>query len=165
MTETSIRAFEMRDWEDVAELFMAPNCRWGTLQMPFQSKDDIKRKLENPPEGMHRLVAEHGDSGRVVGMLGLHPLRGRRAHVGYIGMFVHDDHQNQGIGSRLMETVVDLADNWLNLKRLELTVYTDNERAVHLYEKFGFVHEGIHLAYGYRDGEYVDTHAMARVRI
>ena len=27
--------------------------------------------------------------------------------------------------------------------RVELTVYSDNERAIHLYEKYGFVKEGV----------------------
>jgi putative acetyltransferase len=57
-----------------------------------------------------------------------------------------------------------MADNWLRIVRLELTVYTDNPAALHLYEKFGFVIEGTHRAYALRDGTYVDTYCMARVR-
>ena len=57
-----------------------------------------------------------------------------------------------------------MADNWLNLKRVELQVYTDNARAIHLYEKFDFVIEGTHKAFAFRDGEYVDAYSMARVK-
>ena len=35
----------MNDWEQVAELFPAPNCRRGTLQMSYQSRDEIKQRL------------------------------------------------------------------------------------------------------------------------
>jgi len=160
----SIRAFEMADWEDVADLFLAPKCQWGTLQMPYQSRDDIKRKLENPPSGMHRLAAVLQGENKVVGMIGLIPGSRRRAHTGDIGMFVHDDYQNQGIGSKLMEAAIDLAEGWLNLTRLELTVYVDNRRAIHLYEKYGFVIEGTMRRYALRDGVFVDSHTMARVR-
>ena len=59
---------------------------------------------------------------------------------------------------------IDLADNWLDLSRLELTVYTDNEPAMRLYKKLGFVVEGTHRKYAFRDGVYVDAHCMARVR-
>lgn len=38
-----------------------------------------------------------------------------------------------------MTAILDIGDNWLNLKRVELEVNTDNPVAVHLYEKFGFV--------------------------
>ena len=66
--------------------------------------------------------------GKVVGHLGLetHPNRWRRRHVGYIGMAVRDDWQGRGVGTALMEAALDLADKWLNLKRIELQVYTDN---------------------------------------
>jgi len=68
------------------------------------------------------------------------------------------------IGGLELTATVDLADNWLNLKRIELEVYTDNAAAIHLYEKFGFVIEGTKRKYAFRDGEYVDAHVMARVR-
>jgi len=74
-----------------------------------------------------------------------------------------DDYQSQGIGSKLMEGVLDLAENWLNLKRIELTVYTDNEPAIHLYKKYGFAIEGTFHNYALREGSYVDAHAMAKV--
>jgi L-phenylalanine/L-methionine N-acetyltransferase len=47
-------------------------------------------------------------------------------HVGSIGMAVRNDWQGRGIGTALMEAALDLADNWLNLTRIELRVYTDN---------------------------------------
>jgi putative acetyltransferase len=61
-----------------------------------------------------------------------------------------------------MEAALDLADNWLNLTRVELTVFTGNVAAVALYEKFGFEIEGTHRRYAFRNGEYVDAYAMAR---
>lgn len=165
MFEVTIRAFEMNDWEDIAELFLAPLCRWGTLQMPYQSRDEIKQKLASPTSKLHRLVAviDEEQKQRIVGMVSLHTYHNRRAHVGGLGMSVHDDYQNRGIGSQLIKAVVDLGENWLNLKRLELTVYTDNPSAIHLYEKYGFVIEGTLRKYALRAGTYVDAYAMAKV--
>jgi len=142
MTEVTIRAFEMADWEDVASLLLAPNCQWHTMQMPYQSRDAIKQRLENRPRNFWSLVAVVEDNQKVIGEVGLQTSQGRRAHVGQLGMFVHDHYQNQGVGSQLMEAVINLSQNWLNLKRLELTVYTDNPSAIHLYEKYGFAIEG-----------------------
>ena len=47
--------------------------------------------------------------------------------------------------------MLDLADNWLNLTRIEPSVYTDNAAAVVLYEKFGFEIEGTHRRYAFRN--------------
>lgn len=165
MTNVKIRAFEMADWEDVAVLFLAPNCRWGTLQMPYQSRDRIKQKLESSPPSIHRLVAVIEENSRaiVVGLISLQALSDRRSHVGQLGMFVHDDYQNRGIGSQLMAAIIDLAENWLNLKRLELQVNTDNPAAIHLYEKFGFEKEGTLRKNAFRDGKYIDAYTMAKV--
>ena len=164
MTNFQVRGFEMAHWSDAADLFLAPECCHGTLQLPYQSRDEVKRKLENPPPNMHRLLALLPDASRAVGLLALRRHEGRRAHVGDIGMFVHPDFHGQGVGSALMQSAVELADRWLDLKRIELTVFVDNERAVRLYEKFDFVREGVLRGYAYRDGEYVDTLAMARLR-
>ena len=79
-------------------------------------------------------------------------------------MGVHDDWQGKGIGTALMRACVEMADKWLNLTRLELEVYTDNEAAIRLYERFGFEREGTLRQYAFRDGQYVDSYLMARLR-
>jgi putative acetyltransferase len=79
-------------------------------------------------------------------------------------MSVHDDYQNQGIGTLLLRAAIDLAENWLNISRLELTVFVDNAPAIRLYEKHGFVKEGVLRRYAYRDGTYVDVYTMARIK-
>ena len=47
---------------------------------------------------------------------------------------------------------------------MDLDVYVDNEPALRLYKKFGFVIEGRLVDYAFRDGEYVDVYIMARLR-
>ena len=64
----------------------------------------------------------------------------------------------------MMGVCLDLADNWLNLTRLDLRVCVDNSPAIVLYKKFGFDIEGTHRRFAYRNGEYVDAHVMARLR-
>ena len=136
----------------------------GTMQLPLQSVEDVrKRFFSETREGLYHLVACVDEE--VVGHLGLETFtRPRRRHVGEIGMAVRDDWQGKGIGSALMEAALDLADNWLNLIRLELTVYSDNAAGIALYEKFGFEIEGTHHRYAFRNGEYVDAYSMARIR-
>ncbi len=63
-----------------------------------------------------------------------------------------------------MQAAVELADRWPNLTRLELEVFTDNEPAIGLYEKFGFVKEGTLRQHSFHDGAFVDAYVMARLR-
>lgn len=146
-------------------IFTGPRVVYGTLQLPYPSLDMWQKRLAEPPEGFISLVACIEEN-EVVGQLGLHtfPNRPRRRHAGQIGMAVRDDWQGKGIGTALMQAAIELADRWLNLRRLELEVYTDNVPAIRLYEKFGFRIEGTLVGYAFRDGQFVDTYTMARIR-
>jgi len=159
-----IRRTEPEDYEAVRQVLAGPKAVWGTLQLPFPSAEMWRKRLAEPPEGLFSLVA--CVEGEVVGQLGLHtfPNRPRRRHAGQIGMAVRDDWQGKGVGAALMQAAIDLADKWLNLSRLELEVFTDNEPAIRLYKKFGFTIEGTLVRYAFRDGQYVDTYLMARLR-
>jgi putative acetyltransferase len=63
-----------------------------------------------------------------------------------------------------MRAAIELADRWLNLSRLELTVYADNEPAIKLYRRFAFEIEGRLRKYSFRDGVFVDAFMMGRIR-
>ena len=76
--------------------------------------------------------------------------------------FIYTDYQGRGIGRALMESLLDIADNWLMLKRVELSVFTDNERAVRLYESLGFVVEGTKRYAAVKNGVHADEYLMAR---
>ena len=63
-----------------------------------------------------------------------------------------------------MDACLNLADDWLNLRRVDLRVYADNEPAIKLYEKFGFELEGTLRDHTFRGGQYIDAYAMARLK-
>lgn len=159
-----IRRAEPEDFRGLQRIHEQPRAVWGTLQLPYPSAQLWRKRLEQQSGNHYALVACAAEE--IVGSLGLVvPERSpRRSHVGQIGMAVHDEWQGRGIGTALLEAAVGLADRWLNLRRLELTVYTDNEPAIRLYEKFGFAIEGTLRRYSFRDGALVDAYAMARLR-
>ena len=160
-----IRSAEPSDYEALQRILSGPQAVWGTLQLPYTSVERWRRRIAEPAEGAHSLVA--CVENEVVGQLylGANPNRPRRSHAGEIGMAVRDDWQGRGVGTALMQAAVDLADKWLNLSRLELTVFIDNAPAIRLYQKFGFTIEGTLVGYAYRDGQFVDVYTMARLRI
>jgi putative acetyltransferase len=157
-----IRGGSAEDWEAYHRIWSQPSVYWGTLGIPFRSADvDRRRVQERPPERSWPLVAEL--DGRVVGNTGIHLDEHHRSHVGHIGMSVDEAYQGMGVGSALMAAVLDLADNWLGLRRLQLEVYADNDRAIRLYRKGGFETEGTMRSYVFRDGRFVDTLVMGRL--
>jgi putative acetyltransferase len=158
----SIRARTPADAPGIAALRNLPGYRWGTLRTPHHSPEEIRKGIENPSANSISLVAVLKD--RVVGDLGLTRYVNRRAHTGSIGMGVHDAYTGRGIGRALIGEILAIADRWLDLRRVELTVYTDNDDAIRLYERNGFVREGHFKQFAFRDGEYVDAYSMARIR-
>jgi putative acetyltransferase len=159
----NVRHAEVGDAEAFHLNMTGPQVVEGTLQLPYQTVERYRNRLSELPEGTYMLVAEAGDE--VVGNLGLEAiLTPRRRHVGRLYMAVRDDWQGKGVGTALMEAALDLADNWLNLTRVELEVYTHNQAGIALYEKFGFEIEGTLRRFAFRAGCYVDAYSMARIR-
>lgn len=163
--DVTIRRLEPNDYEAMQKIFAGPKVVWGTLQLPYPSIEIWRNRIAEVPNDMFRLAAMVGTE--MAGQLDVFtsPNHPRRKHAGQIGMAVRDDFQGQGVGSALMQAATDLADHWLNLQRLELEVYCDNEPAVQLYKKFGFEVEGAMKGYAFRAGEYVDVYAMARTTL
>ncbi len=161
--EITIRTADPSDAEAILKCYTAPLAARNTLQIPYRSLESVREQLTKSGEGDHLLVAEI--VGEVVGVIGLHTSsRPRVNHKAEVGMMVHDDWQGKGVGAALMRAVIELADKWLNLTRIELTVFTDNESAIALYRKFGFEIEGTLRKYAFRDGEFVDAFAMGRIK-
>jgi len=137
-------------------------CR-QVLQMPFQSTEVWRKRLEMHTERRVALVALH--QSEVIGNVGLvQSERIRQSHVGSLGIGVAPAWHGKGVGSLLMRTALSIADDWMNLRRVELTVFADNEPALALYRKFGFEIEGRLRDYAVRDGAYADAFTMARLR-
>lgn len=158
-----IRRAEANDCVAVAEMFESVKVYSSTLQVPYPSPDYWRRRLTENPESNHHLVAFIED--RLVGMVDVFPFtRPRRKHAGAIGICVRAEWQGKGVGAALMQAIIDLADNWLNLSRLELEVFADNAAAIHLYKRFGFEVEGTLRQHSFRDGRYVDSIVMGRLR-
>lgn len=158
-----IRRAEPGDYKAAQQVHAQPNALRGTLQLPFPSEEMWKKRLEGMTDDYALVACIEGEV-VAMGGLTLFPKSARRRHVGYIGLAVHDKWQAKGVGTALMQALIDLADNWLNLSRLELTVFVDNAPAIKLYKKLGFDIEGTHRKFAFRDGEYADGYTMARVR-
>lgn len=144
-----------------------PDVARTTAQLPSLEMGRVQQQVDSGSANLHRLVAvvDEAEGSRLVGSCHLHHAENPRlAHSGNLGMFVHPDYWGQGIGGQLLAGVLDLADNWLNLRRVQLEVHTDNPAAVRLYEKYGFEIEGTHRYHMYGGGRWADSYFMGRLR-
>lgn len=163
----TIRRATPQDAPAFARIMGDPEVLHNLMQLPYGAEGLWTQRLtDNVTNGRGAevmLVAERG--GRVQGSAGVHPVGQavRRRHCAMLGISVAREAQGQGVGTALMQAICDYADQWAQILRLELTVYADNARAIRLYERFGFVHEGTHRGYALRAGRYVDAHCMARL--
>lgn len=133
-----------------------------TLALPSLRLEQRTKSISELSENDHYMVAEK--AAQVVGVGGLTVGTGRLRHSGHLFIYVATEHQGQGIGTSLLRSLLDLADQWLLLRRVELTVLTENEGAKRLYERLGFVVEGCRKMSVISQGELKDEWLMARYR-
>lgn len=106
-------------------------------------------------------VARH--AGQVVGYVICEGGQLRRMrHCAKIEIYVDRDARGLGLGQALLEAALDWARAHDEITKVGLSVFADNERAIQLYEKLGFVVEGRRVReYREPDGSYRDDLQMA----
>lgn len=90
--------------------------------------------------------------------------RARISHTGDFGMSVDASFRGLGIGTILLHSLIDWAKNTDKIEKINLRVHSDNDIAIGLYKKLGFVIEGVQkkdLKYG--PNKYIDTILMGKI--
>lgn len=162
----TIRRAHPDDASAVAAWMADPAVFAQLLQMPHPSAEMWRERLAGNKAGGGEVQLVALREGQPVGLAGLHEPRAvwRRRHAMGLGISVASHAHGQGVGGALMQALLEHADRWANLLRVELTVFADNARAIALYRRFGFQEEGRMRAYAWRDGAYADCLSMARLR-
>ena len=102
--------------------------------------------------------------GQHVGGAGFSKIDGRHAHA-EVGLFIGvPDLWDRGLGADVLRTLLRFGFEQMNLHRIYLRVFAENKRAVHLYEKVGFQHEGCWRQQAFRHGRYHDLLWMSILR-
>ncbi|EHK2337640.1 GNAT family N-acetyltransferase [Clostridium perfringens] len=158
-----IRDIKIEDYKEISKIRKMPGVMENIISNKDEEEELIKEKIINRGKNQYWYVAE--ENGKVIG-LGILMNHGnlRKKHVGVITLMVNSDYQNKGIGSLLMDKLINLSES-LNIIRLELCVFRDNYKAINLYKKFGFKEEGIKVKSALKNGEYIDEIMMARISL
>ena len=158
-----IRDIKIEDYKEISKIRKMPGVMENILSNKDEEEESIKEKIINRGKNQYWYVAE--ENGKVIG-LGILMNHGnlRKKHVGVITLMVNSDYQNKGVGSLLMDKLINLSES-INIIRLELCVFRDNYKAINLYKKFGFKEEGIKVKSALKNGEYIDEIMMARINL
>ncbi len=124
--------------------------------------------LEKVASFQQELISKNGpvyyalSGDKVVGWCDVFPEENpRQNHRGGLGMGILPEFRGQGIGSQLLQKVIEHAKSF-GLEKIELNVYSSNVSAIGLYKKFGFDQEGLIKKYRKLDGQYFDCLAMGK---
>lgn len=110
------------------------------------SLEEEEKYLESLLESMQEksggaILAWHENT--LVGMIGLRPQEKIEKHVLEFGLSVKKEYRDQGIGKTLIQAMLDQVRLHLtHIKIVTLSVQADNFRAIHLYQKLGFIEYG-----------------------
>lgn len=163
MTIRSVRTDDSRNFLDMLKqldketsfMMLEPGERTTTVE-------DMEANIRSTvTSGSLTLILE--DEERIAGFLSAS--RGSAArirHRAYIVIGILKDYRGMGLGEKLFEELEKWAQEH-HVTRLELTVMTHNEAAIHLYEKMGFQIEGTKKKSLLVNGIYVDEYYMGRI--
>ena len=119
----------------------------------------FEQKNASPNEAMIMCIVE----GKVVGNCGISFFKGMKTrHRASIGIALISDFWNQGIGTKMFEEMIRLAESREGVMQIELE-FVGNARARHLYEKMGFRITGVHPnAIRLKDGTLLNSYTMIK---
>jgi putative acetyltransferase len=78
-----------------------------------------------------------------------------------VGMVIAPEWRDRGVGSALLAEAFRWA-RWAGVEKISLSVYPHNDRALRLYERFGFVPEGRLTGHSKKSYGYDDEIVMGR---
>lgn len=136
------------------------NLSFGAEGMPLsiEAESEYISSLFNSSSSV-MFVAKKGDE--IVGNARFNGLtRERLKHRGEMGVSVKQSEWSKGIGSKLIDHIIDFAKNTAHAEIISLEVRSDNVRAIKLYQKYGFEKIGSFHGFFKINGKYVDFDLM-----
>jgi len=137
------------------------NLSFGEDGLPFTVEDEQRFLIGqlNSEKDLF-LVAE--ENGKIIATASYAGMASKRmAHRGEISLVVKKSEWGRHIGTMLMQKLMDFARNEAKAELVSLEVRSDNDRAIHLYEKFGFRKTGVFPGYMKIDDVLVDFDLMS----
>ena len=154
--EIKIREIEVEDykelWDFMKKVKGETNFLLGypnEIKMSYEDEKEHIKKVKSSETSNYFVVMKNS---KIIGCIGFNGNTARKMkHYGTIGISVLKEYWGRGIATALLEKLISWAKE-KGIKKINLDVFENNERALKLYEKFGFKLEGC-IEDGIFDGE------------
>lgn len=134
--------------------------RFQTIE---NQKNWWKQKVVNDDSWQYFVVSPKSEPDKIVGVVGLvyiHPIYRTAEFAITLG---DEEYRNKGLGKDMLKTIISHGFESLNLNRIWCEVYSNN-KAIGLYEKVGFIKEGLMRQTVFKNGEYLNSTIMGMIR-
>lgn len=143
-------------------------CENLSVYLPMSLVDEEKwfegRSQCHPEERILNIEARDGEGWTLIGNCSFVNFD-RRVRSAEVGIVIGEkEYWNRGYGTETMQLLLKHGFENINLNRIQLRVYETNPRAIRVYEKVGFVHEGRLRQAQYKHGAYLDVLVMSVLR-
>lgn len=159
----SIRDAEIDDLNDITEIYNMTILKTSaTFDTQIKSIREQKIWFDNHGIKNPILIAEVNNI--IVGWASLSKWSDRCAYsdTAEISLYVKEEFQGKGIGSKLMEKIIERG-KILGLHVVIARITEGNENSIHLHESFGFEPIGIMKEIGKKFGKLLDVHLMQKI--
>jgi [ribosomal protein S5]-alanine N-acetyltransferase len=170
MTSNDKLIFRKPDLEDLESLYILKNDIESNSSLvgitSGFSKVAIRDWIEFHQKAKDEVLylIQRVDTGNVIGHVGIYKID-HRIRKGEIAIVIAEKgSRGKGFGNICLEFILEFGFNQLNLNRIELSVLADNEIAISLYLKHGFVKEGCLRQAQFKNGKYHDVVLMAKFK-
>lgn len=166
--KVKLRGLKMEDVERAYEYMSDPEVLLNLSPgIPYPMTLERERQwFESQIEmkDTYNFSIEDIETGLYIGGCGINKIDWKNS-IATVGIYIGDrDFRDKGYGTEAMKLLIHFIFNQMNINRIQLFVFSFNERAISSYKKNGFIEEGRMKQAVYRNGEYHDEIVMAILR-
>jgi RimJ/RimL family protein N-acetyltransferase len=152
-------------WNQDSELTRLMDARLVSLHSAKAISEFFEKENKEMSPVQHPFTIRSLEDNRLLGDIGLYVIGDWMPRDAFVGIAIADRNDwGKGYGTDAMKTILRYAFTELNLRRVTLTVFEYNPRAIRSYEKSGFQHEGRLRGALFRDGKRWDMFYMGILR-
>lgn len=153
---------DMRRWITDGRATRYLGARYVRPQTWEQTESYLRGLLNGDAGGEHLVVADRGTLS-YLGQISLQSID-HLSRQAELALVIAPEHWGKGAGREAIQLMLRHAFFDLNLNRVWLKAFAEHGRALHLYEKAGFVKEGVLRQDAFLEGRYRDTVIMSALR-